>query len=69
MVWTDDDDHDPSEWFGTVGEIEFRQVRGTFISQTLELSEDARKIPSLILPFRGQMMDVRMFRGGRIVRG
>ena len=62
-IWSDSGDH-TADFFGTVGAIEFIDVRGTFIRETLTLNVYAKQIPDLDMPLEGQTMDVRLFRGG-----
>ncbi|ODG97271.1 hypothetical protein A4S05_14300 [Nostoc sp. KVJ20] len=67
-IWSDSGDH-TADSIGTVGAVEFSNLRGTFIKETLQLSSDAAQIPNLDPPSRGQEMDVRQFRGGSMRRG
>ncbi|MEH1966132.1 eCIS core domain-containing protein [Nostoc sp.] len=67
-IWSDSGDH-TADSIGTVGSVEFSNVKGTFIKETLQLSSDAAQIPNLDPPSRGQEMDVRQFRGGSMRRG
>lgn len=68
-IWSDSGEH-TADWFGTVGAIQFRDVRGSRYSETLRLSADAAQIQGLSsIPGLGETMDVRQFRGGRLVRG
>ncbi|BAY79305.1 hypothetical protein NIES25_57890 (plasmid) [Nostoc linckia NIES-25] len=68
FIWSDSGDH-TADLIGTVGAVEFTNMRGTFIRETLQLSADAAQIPNLSPPNKGQEMDVRQFRGGSMRKG
>ncbi|MDZ8236149.1 MAG: DUF4157 domain-containing protein [Nostoc sp. ChiQUE01a] len=68
FIWSDSGDH-TADLIGTVGAVEFTNLKGTFIRENLQLSSDAAQIPNLAPPNRGQEMDVRQFRGGSMRRG
>jgi hypothetical protein len=67
-IWSDSGDH-TADWLGTVGSIQFVQLRGTALRETLLLSPEARQISGLAVPMAGQEVVVTQFRGGRLVRG
>ncbi|RCJ20436.1 hypothetical protein A6S26_26275 [Nostoc sp. ATCC 43529] len=68
FIWSDSGDH-TADLVGTVGAVEFTNMRGTFIKETLQLSANAAQIPNLAPPNMGQEMDVRQFRGGSMRKG
>jgi hypothetical protein len=67
-IWSDSGDH-TADTFGTVGSIQFVQMRGTALRETLQLSPEASQIPGLVVPMAGTEVVVTQFRGGRLVRG
>lgn len=67
-IWSDSGDH-TADTFGTVGSIQFQDIKGTVLEETLTLSDDASKIPNLVVPGKDETVQFRQFRGARLERG
>lgn len=68
FIWTDDNAHETGEW-GTIGAIQFINVSGAALKETLTLPAMASDIPGLRLPSEGEEMVVKQFLGGAMVQG
>lgn len=68
FIWSDSGDHS-ADWFGTVGAIEFVGLKGSYLMEVLSLKGAAAEIPNLNPAMKNELVVVRQFRGGRLVRG
>lgn len=67
FIWSDSGSS-TADLIGTKGAIMFEEVRGTFLSEKLELRGEAAHIQNLVPPMRDQEVKITILRGGRIVR-